>query len=426
MTAPLRPVERRRWAALALLAFAALAFVLVAGPATRQAGAQSATPTTFRFETPWSYVMENGGTLCIKIIREGDTSTAQTVYVSGFWYGVADFYAPPSSLSVTFAPGQTERSVDWPGATGTCLAVANNGAADPEPIRSYLLYLSVSEATNARVPLTGAHHTVSVVDDDATATDYRVGVYGSPAGYVREGSGVSFTVPVLRAGPMDADVQISCSGAGSPPQYAVPGTDYTLRAPSVTFVGAERYALCQIDVINDSVEEATERVWISVRIEGYVSGWPASWFSAYVDIIDDDNHGTVNFSSASGTFDEHAGEVRVPVWRSGGSAGSAHVTCRLTTLGSATAARDFTFADQVLTWEDGDDSPRECRLSIIDDAEVEGPETVILELADATGAPIGSPSTFTLTINDNDSYGQFSVYGTTVWENSGTGSSPAG
>jgi len=410
MTARLHPVERRRWAALALLAFAALAFALVAGPATRQAGAQSATPTTFRFETPWSYVMENGGTHCIEIIREGDTSTAQTVYVSGFWYGVADFYAPPSSLSVTFAPNQTVRTVDWPGATGTCLAVANNTAADPTPIRSYRLELY--PPFDARVPQTGRYHTVSVIDDDATAAAYAVGAYSY---YVREGTDTAFTVPVLRAGPADTAVEVTCTGNSSS-EYATPGADYTPATVTTSFTPGSRLATCEFSLVNDSDSEQTETAYISVSRTGESIG------SVYIAILDDDNHSVLRFEYASGWASEDSGEVRVRVLREGGSAGPVSARCQPASVGSASQGSDYTISADSLTWEDGDDSPRECRLAIIDDAAVEGTETVVLELADAEGAPIGSPSSFTLTISDNDSYGQFSVSGTGVFEAAGTGS----
>jgi hypothetical protein len=101
------------------------------------------------------------------------------------------------------------------------------------------------------------------------------------------------------------------------------------------------------------------------------------------------------------------------------------VTCRVKSgAGTATPTDDFTLAEQTLTWNTGDTAWKQCSFTVVDDALVEGNETFVIELVNPTGGATVSTSNgeATVTIDDNDTHGQFSVYGTTVWENSGTGS----
>jgi hypothetical protein len=118
-----------------------------------------------------------------------------------------------------------------------------------------------------------------------------------------------------------------------------------------------------------------------------------------------DAPGALGFSQSSYTVDESAGTAAITVQRTGGVSGT--VTIFYTTGGgSATANQDYTPVSGTLTFENGVNS-RTINVPIGDDGDEESDETVGLALSNPTGgASLGSPSTATLTIVDDDIPGQ--------------------
>lgn len=108
----------------------------------------------------------------------------------------------------------------------------------------------------------------------------------------------------------------------------------------------------------------------------------------------------VSFAATSAEVGEESGsyEVRVNKTWPGDL-----VNVQLTLGGSATAgaAGDYTLSSTNLAL-DGATTSVVVTLTLVDDAAVEGSETVVLTLTNATGATLANPSTFTLTILDDD------------------------
>ncbi|MBN2057232.1 MAG: IPT/TIG domain-containing protein [Candidatus Saganbacteria bacterium] len=111
--------------------------------------------------------------------------------------------------------------------------------------------------------------------------------------------------------------------------------------------------------------------------------------------------GNIQFSASTYSVGEGAGSVTVTVRRVSGSSGAASVHYA-TSNGTATAGSDYTSASGTLNWSDGDSANKTFNVTIADDATYEGNETVTLTLSGVTGASMGSPSTATLTINDDE------------------------
>ena len=114
---------------------------------------------------------------------------------------------------------------------------------------------------------------------------------------------------------------------------------------------------------------------------------------------------TVGFKTAAATVAEnvtggtHAVRVRITN-PSTTTASSADVA--VATTGTATAGTDFTFTGSTLNWAAGDTTSRILTITILDDANVDPAETIILTLSNpSTGVTLGT-STFTLTIQDNE------------------------
>ena len=130
---------------------------------------------------------------------------------------------------------------------------------------------------------------------------------------------------------------------------------------------------------------------------------------------------TIQFSDATYTVTEGAAlGVIVTVTRTGGSTGAVTVDFA-TSDGTATAGQDYTDADTTLTFADGETS-KSVNIPIANDSVFESDETVNLTLSNVTGiASLGSPSTATLTIVNDDAAPSFTINDVTVGEgNAGT------
>jgi N-acetylmuramoyl-L-alanine amidase len=117
--------------------------------------------------------------------------------------------------------------------------------------------------------------------------------------------------------------------------------------------------------------------------------------------------GTVQFSSATYSVNENGGSRTITVTRTGGT--SAVGVSYATSNGTATAGADYTGSSGTLSFATNETS-KTFTVPIIDDASVEGNETVNLTLSNPTGgATLGSPSSAVLTIVDNDTGCTYSI-----------------
>ncbi|MBL8331245.1 MAG: S8 family serine peptidase [Rubrivivax sp.] len=108
---------------------------------------------------------------------------------------------------------------------------------------------------------------------------------------------------------------------------------------------------------------------------------------------------TVSFSAASYSVNEGSATVAITVTRSSG-VGTASVSFA-TANGTAQAGSDYTARSGVVSFAAGVTS-RTFTVAITNDTAVEGNETFSVSLSSPTGATLGSPSTTTVTIVDND------------------------
>ncbi|MBD2314037.1 hypothetical protein H6G20_20415 [Desertifilum sp. FACHB-1129] len=136
--------------------------------------------------------------------------------------------------------------------------------------------------------------------------------------------------------------------------------------------------------------------------------------------------GSLQFSASTFRISEDGTPITaVTVTRIGGSQGEVSVVLTLTD-GSATAPDDYDNTPIVVTFADGDITPKTVNIPIVDDDLVEGDETVNLFLSNPSGgATLGSNQTATLIIIDNDFPGAptgIELSNNTLDENSPAGS----
>jgi hypothetical protein len=135
------------------------------------------------------------------------------------------------------------------------------------------------------------------------------------------------------------------------------------------------------------------------------------------------NAGALQFSNAAYAVNETGGNATITVTRSGGSTGAVSIDYA-TANGTATAGSDYTPASGTLNFAAGE-TTKTFTIPILNDALVEGLETIQLTLSNPTGgATLGSQATATLTITSDDvaqsSVLQFSAANYAINENQGT------
>jgi hypothetical protein len=122
---------------------------------------------------------------------------------------------------------------------------------------------------------------------------------------------------------------------------------------------------------------------------------------------------TIQFSSSSYTVSETGPRVDITLTRSGDTTSGASVSfatndgAGLTNCnvfnGIASPRCDYTNTGGTLQWAAGDATSKSFSVAIIDDGYAEGNETFTASLSSPSGATLGTQSTATVTIIDNDS-----------------------
>lgn len=111
--------------------------------------------------------------------------------------------------------------------------------------------------------------------------------------------------------------------------------------------------------------------------------------------------GTIQLVSSSYSVGEGGGTVILSVDRANGSAGAAGATIA-TANGTAVAGSDYVAASSNLNWASGEVGVRTFSVTILQDSVFEGTETLAASLSNVSGAILGTPSSATVSIQDDD------------------------
>ncbi|MCI0535330.1 MAG: hypothetical protein L0Z50_08880 [Verrucomicrobiales bacterium] len=222
-----------------------------------------------------------------------------------------------------------------------------------------------------------------------TATDATGGEPGSGQGNGR------FTFS--RTGPTTSSLTVNYTVGGT----ATSGADYAAIG-MVTFAAGSATRNKTVSVLDDSDMEGDETVVLTLAAgSGYTVGNPAS---AMVTIKDDDGVAlpVVTVSATDATGGEPGsgqGNGRFTFSRTGPTTSS--LTVNYTVGGTATSGTDYA-AIGIVKFAAGS-ATRNKAVSVLDDSDVEGDETVVLTLAAGSGYTVGNPAAATVTIKDDDS-----------------------
>jgi ribosomal protein L35AE/L33A len=264
--------------------------------------------------------------------------------------------------------------------------------------------IEIGEPDNAKI---------DIVDDDQKAGTLQF----SKAKYSVDESDDFIEVTVTRTGGKDGVVTVKCASSDD---SATAGSDYTTVTETLSWDDQDdKDKTCIVNILDDTDIEDDETFNLMLKNEtgGTKIGNPGT---TVVTIIDDDQHGTLQFSEAEHSVDEDDGSIKVTVTRTGGKDGAVIVDC-ISSDGDAKAGNDYAAVTKTLSWDDQDDEDKTCTVDILDDDVIEDNESFNLTLENETGgAEIGTRSTEIIIMDDDDAGTlQFSKAKYSVDENKG-------
>ncbi len=299
----------------------------------------------------------------------------------------SDYTAKSGSL--TFTTAQTSKTV----------SVTTSDDAAVESAETFSM--SLSAPTNGATIGSPGGATATLNDNDSAGVCGGVSFTIASNGAVTEGTNSVFTV--TKSGTTSSSCSVNYATANG---TAIAGSDYTANSNTLTFTSAQTSKTVSVVTTDDATVESAETFSMSLSnpTSGSTLGSPSS---ATATINDNDSTPVcsgVSFTIASnGAVTEGVNSV-FTVTKTGTATGSCGVSYG-TANGTATAGSDYTTKSGSLTFTTAQTSQT---VSVVttDDATVESAETFSMSLSTPTnGAILGTPSSATATINDNDSGG---------------------
>jgi hypothetical protein len=221
----------------------------------------------------------------------------------------------------------------------------------------------------------------------------------SASTYTVSETGGSAVISVVRSGGSSGTVSVDFATSNG---SALAGSDYTTSTGTLTFTNGVTLQTFSVPITNDTNDENDETVNLALSNPQGGGGLTAPT-TAILTIVDDDTTtpGALALSSAGYDVAEDSGPATITVNRTGGSSGTVSVNYAVNGS-SAISGTDFTPTAATLTFGPGEVT-KTFSVPIIDDSLDESDETASIVLSSPTGgATLGSPSTATLTIIDDD------------------------
>jgi uncharacterized delta-60 repeat protein len=368
---------------------------------TRAFGRNTANAGSLEF-TSATYVVGESTNAVITVRRTGGLQgpvSVQATATAGTATANVDFV--PVNTTLNFAAGVNLQS----------FVVTNLDDVIPEGDETVNLTLVGASLTGGAVLGAQGTATLVIADDDS------VMAFLSPAFGVNE-NGTNAVITVVRLfgtnGVVTVDYSTADGTATSPLKYLA--TNGTL-----VFGNGVATQVFLVRIIENAVADGNTTFTVLLSNPTGQSGATAvlgSPATATVTIVDDEfSPGVLTFSSAAYSVNENGGSAPITVLRTNGTLGAVSVQFA-TGGGTAVPGVRYTPTNGMLSWANGDLTPKTFSVAIIDTLTVEGNQTVDLTLSSlAGGAVLGAVSNAVLTIFDDDGVVQFSAAAYTVVEN---------
>jgi uncharacterized delta-60 repeat protein len=351
-------------------------------------------------------------------VTEGGDVTLTVERTGGSYGAVSVDYQTLNSSAV--APEDftaTSGTLDWSDGDTTTRLITITTIDDEtdEPAEEFDVLLSNPTGGAG----TGAGIAVVTLEDNDTGPPGTLRLSGVAATVGELSS--SFTISVTRtegaSGPATVDFVTQ-------DDTAVAGEDYVATSGTLSWDDFDNNAKAiTIPLTDDTIDEPDERFFIVLSNATGASLDPAT-DTATITIVDDDLPPVPGTLSVTGetTASEAVGQIIYTFSRTGGVDGEVGISYA-TTSGTASAGEDFSAADGVLTWADGDGASKTVAVTIFDDAVDEPNESFSMDISDPTGgASLGNASRTTVILdNDVSGPGTLSIVGgVLVFETAGT------
>lgn len=303
-------------------------------------------------------------------------------------YAVTGGTAAASDATVTGAPGVI---TFMPGQTAKTIAVTPTNDAIDEPNETVTVGLGTpSNATLAAI----TSHTVTINDDDDPPS---VSFTQATASANEVAATVNLTVQL--SGPSSFDVTMPFSVAGT--STANNPEDFTLPATSSVMIPAGMTsATIPISVKADTLDEANETVIVDLGTP--TNATLGAVASETLTINDDDPAPTVAFTSMGSAPNENNANVTLTVQLSDISGQDVTIPYTIDAASTAVNPADYTISPPSPLVIPAGQTSTTITIAMKEDTLDEADETVIVVLGAATNATLGSPSTYTFTIRDDD------------------------
>ena len=350
-------------------------------------------PTGIQFETDRFFVREDAPTLSIsiKVARTGDISgTASINFATSDGTATAGSDYTATSGTLTFGPGELSKNISIP--------IINDNLFETG---DETFTLTLSNPTGGAVLTAPNAGTINLSDDDP-----KPNVSVASTARIAEGdSGTqNVAVNVTLSGP---SVQVVTANYATSNDTATAGSDYVASSGTVTIPAGSTTATINIPINGDTTIELIET--FNVTLSNATNAAFISNSVGTVFIVNDD--ASVQFNNAAVGVNESAGFVTVTVTRTGDLLKTTSVrystadtaglqNCTLAN-GKASERCDYGTAVGSLRFGIGE-TRKTFTIPIVNDALVEGDETLTVNLSEATGALLATPNPATITIVDND------------------------
>ena len=257
---------------------------------------------------------------------------------------------------------------------------------------------------------------IAAIADAANAGKCKPIVQFSSANYSVSESGGNAIATVTRTGDSAGSSTVHYATSNG---TATAGTDYTATSGTLTFGPGVISQDIQVPIFDDGLYENAETFTVTLDTPSTGTSL-GTQDTATVTIIENDPPPTVQFSASNYNVNEDAGTVTLTVTKTGSTALSCTVDYA-TSDGTATAPADYTATSGTVTLA-ANETSKTFTVQINNDGIYDGDQTFNVTLSNPSSATLGSPSTATVTVIDNNALPlvQFSATNYNVNEGDGT------
>jgi Calx-beta domain/Domain of unknown function (DUF4114) len=321
---------------------------------------------------------ETPGDLGVFTFTRTNSDLTQALTVNYALSGIATNGTDYTNLanSVTFAAGQATATVTVTPIDDTIV----------EPTESVILTLANGTGYNLAADIVPAQ--INITDNDVLP----VVTISSGTDAAEPATNGTFTL--TRTGNIATALTVNLA---VPTGTATSGVDYTALATTATFAAGSATATVTVAPIDDTSVEPTETISLALAAgTGYTLG---ATTSASINLIDNDVLPIISIAAGTNAA-EPATNGTFTLTRTGDLAAALTVNLAVPT-GTATSGIDYTALATTATFAPGS-ATATVTVAPIDDTSVEPTETISLALAAGTGYTLGTTTSASINLVDND------------------------